>query len=385
MINGINDFEREVLEYKPSLGFIPKILSTVTKAGEYVMPPALEQLTKVLPSDTLQEINNLLNDISDVMDDIDDKLDGAVVNGVSFDEYKKEKASARPDFEKICNFENYHEQDVNGTTEGEVYPILKDLEDEMKDYRDFLNNQFFNGTANYEHLDVVKNDEIEEIEEAIEKDMNNDLDDKTYEALEVKSLLSNYAHSRIQNSSNFVKKIKDVLCSDINTYYNDNIEEVVGTFGNMPTTVLDSLNGINLIQFNKKVKETVQDKRRFLRLNTKEMKDDINKIVDKITKLKTNNCNKLLDYVSNMDTNYDESPNTIIVRQILDNIEFIHSEYNRILKELYKYNHLDSVVKNDQVETLFSKKRDRENYKLIHKISDQKKNNNFRLSNFVGD
>lgn len=381
----MNNFEREYINYRPQLGFTPKILSKVSPTTAYQLPPAIDKLTEVLPSSILDEVGKLIDDISILQKRLENCMKDTIVEGISFEEYKKEKRGANPDFDVIDKFEIHQKEKIHGTTQGEVYPMLIELEDELTEYRDFLNKQFYNGNANYEHLETVREKEKNKIEKSIEKDTLGQLNEYEYKKMEVDVQLSRYALNRIENNKKFVKGLNKVLCSSVQTYYNGHIRDIVREFSNAPINVLEQLNGMNKISFKGAVIKSRQDSRRDSKLNTKEIKKSINTTMNQIAMIKTENSNNVLSWIDSMDTDFDQSPTTMIIEDALDKIEFVEKEYDKSIKELYKHNELDRVLKEDQLSTLLEKKQSRQIFNLISDIVKEKKNNTFEIDKFISD
>lgn len=381
----INDKERERLKYRPQIGYKPKILSVVNPQSIYEIPPIIQRLTEVLASDLLDELTGLLGDINVLQRRMEQCLQDTECGGTTFKEYKKEKRSANPNYDKITAYENYNASNLKGKIQAEVYPILIDMEDELTEYRDFINQQFFEGQANYEHTDTVRQKEKNKIDKTIELDMQGKLDVKIQKNLSVQAQMTKYAQNRIENSKNFVKDLNGVLCYSTNTYYNGSIREVVGQYASADVKVLDNLNSINKVKFNKTVVDSEKDKRRNTKLNSKEIKKGMNTVMQTIANAKTNNSDTILEWAKTVDTDFDSSPLTQVVADILDKVEFINSEYDKSILELYKHNKVDEMVKADQIQTLIDKKATRQVTNLISDIINEKNNGTFELDKFLLD
>lgn len=384
-MNGINSEDRGILTYRPGLGYEPKILTKVESTSSYKMPPALQALTNVLPSSILDEITGLLGDIDVLAKRMEMCLQDDVADGISFKDYQKEKKSAEPNYDTINKYENYHKSDINGSTQGEVYPMLLDLSDELTGYRDFLNKQFYNGNANYDYIDTIRDKEKAQIEKHVENDINGELGNSDFNKLQVQAQISNYAMTRVDNAKIFIKDLNKVLCSTTNAYYNGNVKSVVKQYATASTSVLGDLNGMNKVRFNETVVKAQQDSRRDSKLNTPEIKQGMNDIAKKIADMKTSGADNVLNWIKNINTEHDTSPVTKIVADALDRIEFVNSEYNKVVTELYKHNELDAMLKQDQIGTLLDKKQARQVFNLISDIITEKDNNTFDLDKFIAD
>jgi hypothetical protein len=382
---GINDKEREYLNYKPKMGYIPKILSVVDPQAIYEMPPVIKRLTDVLGSDLLDELTGLIGDINVLQRRMEQCLQDSDGGGVSFKDYKKEKRSANPDYSKISAYETYHATNLNGRTQAEVYPLLVDMGDELTEYRDFLNKQLFDGQANYEHIDVVRQKEKNKIDKLIESDMQGKVAKSTFRNLAVKAQMMKYHQNRIENSKKFTKDLNGVLCYTPNTYYNGNVRKVVEQYATADVQVLDHLNSINKVKFNKTVVDSEKDKRRNAKLNSKEIKQGMNNVMQTVANAKTTNSDSIMEWAKTIDTDFDSSPLTQVVADILDKVEFINKEYDKTVMEMYKHNKVDEMVKSDQIQTLTDKKATRQVTNLISDIITEKNNGTFHLDKFLLD
>ena len=382
---GINDKEREQLNYRPSIGYKPKVLSIVDPKAIYEVSPIISRLTDILGSDLLDELTGLLGDINVLQKRMEQCLQDTDGNGVSFKEYKKEKRSANPDYDKIVAYESYHATNLNGRIQAEVYPILLDMEDELTEYRDFINKQLFNSQADYEYTDTVRQKEKNTIDKLIESDMQGTLDKSTTRKLGVQAQITKYHQNRIENAKKFTKDLNGVLCYSQNVYYNGNVRRVVEQYATADVQVLDSLNSINKVKFNKTVVDSEKDKRRNAKLNSKESKHGMNTLIQTIADAKTTNNDVILEWAKTIDTDFDSSPLTQIVADVLDKVEFVNAEYDKSIMEMYKHNKVDEMVKADQIQTLTNKKATRQVTNLISDIITEKNSGTFNLDKFLLD
>lgn len=382
---GINDKEREQLNYRPSIGYRPKILSIIDPKAMYEMPPIISRLTEVLGSDLLDDLTGLLGDINVLQKRMEQCLQDTDGNGVSFKEYKKEKRSANPDYDKIVAYESYHSTNLNGRTQAEVYPILIDMENELTEYREFINKQLFDGQADYEHTDTIRQKEKNKIDKFIESDIQGKLDKSTTRKLGVQAQITKYHQNRVENAKKFTKELNGVLCYSPNVYYNGNVRRVIEQYATADVQILDSLNSINKVKFNKTVVDSEKDKRRNIKLNSKESKQGMNTLMQNIANAKTINNDVILEWAKTIDTDFDSSPLTQIVADILDKVEFVNAEYDKSIMEMYKHNKVDEMVKADQIQTLTNKKATRQVTNLISDIVTEKNSGTFNLDKFLLD
>ena len=385
MGKGLNDKESKYIKYKPNLGFVPKILSKINPDDIYVLPPALEAITDILPSSILQELNDLIQDIAVLGERMAKCLQDDVAVGIPFKVYQAAKTSAEPDYEVISLYENHHATNLKGSIQAETYPILLEMGTELTQYKDFFNKQFYDGKADYEHLDVNADKEKAEIEKIVGDDINGKLSPTVYNKMEVNAQLSRYALNRVENAKKYVKDLNEVLCYTTNQYYNGYVRDVVTTLGNAPTETLKDFNSMNEIKFKQSVEMSEQDSIRAARLNTKELKQGMNEVVQTIANMKTNGSDNLLTWIKTLDSNFDQSPVTMIMTDALDRIEFVQEAYDEALLELFKHNRLDQMLKDDQIGTMLEKKKSRQLHTLISEIVLEKENGTFDVDKFLAE
>lgn len=370
------------LKYKPELGLRSHILSYVTVEPDYVPSDVVGNLLDKTPSGILGELSATIDMAQVLQNRIEKCLSDFSIEGTTFSDYVKALKDDNGDKELVRNFEKKNALALNGTSQAETYPLLYSMELELKDLQDNINDIFYNGSANMDHLDVAESKDKAKLQHLVESDIKGSINRTNHSKLETESVVLELTSRRMENCKNMLKDVNTLLCTTVNTYYNDNIDDIVHKYGEADSDVLSSINEINAISFRKSAQLAENDSTRNSKLNSNAIKKDLNQLFNRISTIK-DNSNKTLEWALSIDTDYDQNAYTQIVADAFDQVEFANQEFEKATLEVFKQTKLDEVVRNDIVTSLQAKRYERQKYALISDILVEKKNGTFDPATFV--
>lgn len=380
----LSSYDRSILNYRPDWGVKGVVIETMARDVNYKLPPNIDRLADVTPSDLLGELGDLLDEISKLNAKLELCLEDDSVDGVPFKQYAEEKRKDNPDHSLISKYEDYHESNINGNTQSEVFSILSSLEDELSEYRDFLNKQYCGGEADYSNLSKTKELEEEQIRDVVNQDIDKGMTLSQKAEIDMKAQQMVYAMRRIDGNKKFVEELNKLLYSSVNEYYNGSVRGVVEGLSQAPDEVMSILRESAEIDFKRNVIDTSSQKRRSDKLNSKEAKRGMNKTAIKVsdTNYKTK---KLIEWAMNVDTDYDTNPMTQIVTDVLDSADFVQEEQTKSMVEMLKQNELESRLRKDMLDSMKKKKNSRQVHSLMSAVEREKKRGNVDIDKFISD
>jgi hypothetical protein len=381
-MKGINSQERAYLKYKPSLKYDSKILSIVTEDAGYTPSSIVDNLLNKKPSGVLGEINELLDMNKMMQERLAKCLEDTNVNGITVSDYLKNARDKDGDKELVRQFNKDNARAINGTTQAECLPLLLEMEEELNYVSNNINKHFYNNEADTDHLETVEYKDDIRLDALVEKDKEGSLSNLDLDSIGFESVLLEIASRRVDNCRNFLKEINETLYSTVNTYYNDNIDSIVKTYGSTDITTLSVINDMNKVTFRSVSKLSEEDNLRNARLNSVDMKANLQEMLNRIGELKQQS-HSILNFALSLDTDYDQNENTQIVSDAFDQVEFINEEYEKAILEVFKQIKLDELAKTDIIDTMKQKREARQKISLITDIIKEKESGTFNAELFV--
>ncbi len=159
---GMKSWEREIIEYRPRIGLDPSIHSLIVKEIEetgrtYQPTSTILQAMDVLGVDFLEKGISLLSEIHAQRKEIEKELG----HDSLFIQFKELKEKNDSEFHQVY-LDNL--QDINGSPSIDIYPIILELEEELETYLDYINEELYEGHADFNNLDQIREEEESMIE-----------------------------------------------------------------------------------------------------------------------------------------------------------------------------------------------------------------------------
>jgi hypothetical protein len=172
-MSGMKPWERDIIEYRPDIGLETHVLSLVQKQAkldaeetsapvkQFQMTPVIKATISMLGVDMLEDMIASLSRATALLN----QLDMSLSHDATYIAYKK----AIKDGDIIDANQLYLSSldNINGNPDFDVYPMLSDLPDEMETYLDYLNQELFDGDADYSDLSIVRKQEEHQVEQLV--------------------------------------------------------------------------------------------------------------------------------------------------------------------------------------------------------------------------
>jgi len=151
-------WERGILEYRPVLGLTPEILTKVLSKPEgspatFTPTPLAIESTQVLGSDLIENTMASLSRATDMVSTLNRCQSGTP----SYAAYRTAKDGGDEDEARRIHLENI--QDIGGNPQLDAVPILEACIDEMESFLEYINQNIFDGKADYSDMDRVRESE----------------------------------------------------------------------------------------------------------------------------------------------------------------------------------------------------------------------------------
>lgn len=224
-------WEREVIEYRPTVGYKTKIQTNIDNQSsitdqltaslfadnqqpnrstpakkivntdirrdlpELPMPNGMtltERATKLIGTDVIDNLISTLSKANKMIKDIERNLN----YNDDFQKYQNLRAS-EDDYDDIEADEIHTDniKSIDGDPLFDVYPIIKDAYDEMESYIDRVNDSLFDGEADYNDTSKIRETEEDTLQTFIDRERNGD-ENLDYHALSDRVQLIEAANTR---------------------------------------------------------------------------------------------------------------------------------------------------------------------------------------------
>lgn len=155
-------WERDILEYRPTVGFTPDIQSIVLEKPEgapAVFRPSTMalQATKMLGTDLAENTVASLSRAANMRN----QLDRCLANTPAYQAYANAKKAGNVASMKQALYQNV--TDLQGNPQFDVYPMIDDLVDEMQTLMSFISDQLFDNKLDIGNLDQAREAEESKI------------------------------------------------------------------------------------------------------------------------------------------------------------------------------------------------------------------------------
>jgi hypothetical protein len=225
----VKPWEREVLEYRPRIGMTPTILSEVIgKPSEAVFKPSViaQRSAELLATDIVDNLFATLSRANDILT----TLDKCLKHDSTYNTYRQAKDTGDTLEAERIHLENV--ADINGKPQMDVLPLIEDLYDEMQVFVDFINDELFDGKANFDDTAKLREEEEKAVNTLFIYEANGQAVnyDKVTSRLKVIAALmdrAGYYQSIVDQADEYLKlKAKDYVADDVEglLYYLSNVK-----------------------------------------------------------------------------------------------------------------------------------------------------------------
>ena len=383
---GLDKLGRDYLNYRPVWGYTPIYLAKPFKGNvdlpEYMPSKCIESLTDVLPSSILNEISSLLENLTVIQKRLEQCLLSQKANGVTFTQYRNELTSPKPDYKLINQWENHQRTSLDGSIQGEVYRYILDMQQEFVEYREALDKQIYGAKSNLPIDKKVDEDKLF-VDNMVKKDMSGALAPEYINKIRVKTQLNRYALERTLNAQEYVKGLTGLCTYTLNDRYEGNITAVVQGFSDTSLDNLKYFNHISKVSFKQKAAKAENDRLHAENMLSVSTKAGMNETMFGISNTVIDARQPMLTWAGSLDSDDDNGPETFLLEEILDRLEFLDNEHSNIMESMFGMNRLDAISKQDLLQTMRDKKSSRMLVNLVDAIIIEREKNTFDLNKFI--
>lgn len=378
----MKQYERDYLKYRPIYGYKSLLISKPVKTNTQLYKPSkcVENVSNILPSKILNEIDGVLININLLQQRLEKCLEDEELKGIKFTQYKNEFKKNKPDYTLINTYEHTARTTLEGNIQTEFYSQLKDISLEMTNYKNDYEMYMYKSKSieNKKRLDEDK----AFIDNITNKDISNSLTAKDINNLNTKSQINYCALQSILNTQTHIKNMSNICYSNLNNKFNGEIRKVISNLNTLNTNTLINLKQINTMQFNNAVQLSENDILHNNRLNSNNIKSGILKTLYKVADMKCEAVD-LVEFSKSINTNNDNDIITDLVDSTIVSINYINDKYDKAVNIAFNQNRLDMIIKTDMYNSLSNKKELRQYINMLSNMITEKVNNTFDIDEFI--
>lgn len=394
----MNAQERQHIEYRPKLSYSRDLSYVVRKfslppetVSSYEMPPELADATSLSATAVLADALNVRDRASTLVSDL---VKGAtdLPGPVSLADYLKARAEGNVAI--IAAFEDFHANDLAGTTQGEVVPLLLELVDEMEALAGELSATFFPEGIKEDALEEAMTQEKEMLDALIAEDMasraaadqaqtSSRVAQKTANSLarpsaadkrslSVRAQLLHASADQVQSASEVVDKIEAVLKQTANDKFKGGIRSTISSLSSAPEAAragVAKLSELRFMQAAARGRAVMAQKRAF---NGPAVRRKLWELIRELMRQWQEVCVPTLEWLNTLPYKYTPNdPLTLMATDMVKAIEQVRNELNDALLDLLKQTVLDADHRAMLLEAIGEKKGDRQMVSLINSMDEQ--------------
>lgn len=363
--------DKYLLEYRPKIEWQVNILGMV-ESSEL---PQENQIGYKIPQEIQAMLDNpatnVLKSSFDLLDKIDQTLKELSECGkqsLEFQEYAK--AIRENNFAIAEHYGQYHSSSLGGQTKAEVYGMLTKVAEEMNTIPSFVSKQFFGSDVPIVDTEKAKETEMAFFNQAISEDMVA-TSEHNLSMYGIRAAMIKAVAWRVQNTHEFVDSLSSLLSATLNDTYGGQIVELTRGFFDSPDVVVTQMQQMNSVMFAKYSKENIEVAERMARLNNPEIKEYLQLQAQDVALIKLAGLD-LLRWAQHLDLTNESNSFISYIGDIATITEEVDDAFDKQLVDLYKYNVLDSQMKQSYIQTLKDKHKIRQVYNLLADISAEK-------------
>jgi hypothetical protein len=368
----MNERERRFIEYRPQLGIVVDLKAIIeSKRAEMVdggevasnlpdnLPDLPEEVKALLELPIPEEVKEALehpatpvldkalqtrDKVDNLLKDLEDMLKDDVANGVSFQDYLNNRGEdGDADIKRA--WEDFHGKDINGKLAGDVYPVVANVRDQLDKHINLLNDMVLEGDIHHDSLEDLYKAEANRLDQIVRND--NLMNDENVRAeLKTKTEIVQAVEGAIDSISSFADDVTELVNLNVDDLFRNQVETVVEEFAEASSTNLESLGKFSELGFAQYAEETEEIKERM------ENVSDANEILhEELRQLRPMilEAHRVLTWLEEVDTNYDESPFTEVIENLLVPIECLIDTYEEVLLDMHKTNEMQTMQFEDFV------------------------------------
>lgn len=334
---------------------VPNTENTSNVRNGYVPSQVIKETVDLTPTDTLIAFMETKGKIATLVDKIAENLRQDVTSRPSIDEYIKAREQNNVDV--IYTFEDYHTENLEGSTAAEVLPILFQLQDELDVLADFLGKTFYPDELQQDliyltdQLDRLRTNEERQIQQLIEEDVQIRLDE---DRLKEQNHLLDFLYKRAAGVGDFADELDEMLFESPATVYQGSgmgIAQLAASNSALHREFVKQ----NERRFDREAKNALDAAQRMSRLANPSYKKRLLEETARLQKDKLESRDALSAlYLANPLSESD--PLNIYILNLLEDIQALKDECDGLVEDLYRINDMEELQNVDYLESLGGKK-----------------------------
>jgi len=348
--------ERTTLEYRPVLGhrpavsYLAKSLSEDPKATELVDCMSIKA-TDLLGTclDTKTAAEKIVSGLEACLND--------VAGPVSLKDYLLARESGNR--EVTDQFEDYHRNDIGGSLQAEVYPVLLDLLGDIDECASHAQNAFFGGPVDTSKLEQLGEEEGKRYDKLAGQAAAGGELDKLSLSYEAK--LKYQLKDKIEGIQGFLTQIVNVMTTAPKDTLKD-VRNVVTDLARAPGE-LGNIKTLNSVNWRREATLGQKTHNRAKNFDSSGMAKMLNVSVLRLKETRLEKVRPLVNWIKGLDP---KSPTNILAGQIVSGMEDVDEAVDSTVLDMAKLNKSDAQTREDLVTSLKKKKTVRQ----IHQIVD---------------
>lgn len=181
---------------------------------EYSTPTLI--LSRTLPSKALNDLKISMDDIDSYTSTIEKQISNYKVSDINFDDYKVALTENNTDV--VETYTDFHFNDINGSTDVEIYNTLMELKDELKDFNDIYSSiSYGNSKITFDEASEIDKAKLDKLLKYEENSMFNKINYAAINSdIQINIISIAYASASKDYANNlYMLTLKDA-CSEIN-------------------------------------------------------------------------------------------------------------------------------------------------------------------------
>jgi hypothetical protein len=350
----LEDYETEDVSMGHPQGVEQKSPSDLLEKNGYVPNEAIRERVDATPTDVIVNMAEAKTKIATLVDKIVEKLKEDVTKPIHIDDYMKAKEENNKDI--TYAFEDFHSDNIEGSTAAETLPVLKDLEEELNSLGEFAGSNLFpqelDNDLDYlaSQIERLEKEEEAEVSQLIEADKNGLLDvDPINEKNHILHFLSNRAES-ISKLTEDVDRIISASSESIHGKSGSRIKDIATNH----TSLRKEFHKLNLRRFLQETKNAYDARQRMLRLVDKSYK---RKLLDEVVKFQEEKLKSRdsLSALYQLNPDDEGDPLNIYLFELVDDIQRVKDTCDSLVEDLYKIVDLEHLQMMDYLMSLEGK------------------------------
>jgi len=361
--------ENNYITYLPRFDIRRALSFKVEETGEeyepsYEVPSELADAASILASDLLARADALLDQIGETLDNLKSCLGNTQYNGVSADDY--DRAVEEDDYAMARVFEDYHSADINGSTQGELYCMLRSLQGRIEHVRQFTAQNIVPVTSEFPQELYV-----------LEEKMYTDLAYMEYKkpgsvdrlALAYEAQLKHQVKKRLETFESVLDRCIGIAKISTNDSCNGSVESVAGEMAVADAEVLNGIGTVLKTSFGNLARQELNLNEQDRLYGNQQIIEDLHDTAVSLARLRLNAVRKVAAWLKELALDSDKSPAYNLVDHSLTGLTVIDSGLDTTILDLAKAQNMEKMNLEARLTNITARKQIRQLVGLVDSIA----------------